>query len=369
MRKIVVLLICLMAVSASAQNIYQKVIDSIYNANQDSKGIMVHIESPSKSISWSGAAGYSDFEKKTILEADQPTLIASNIKTYVSATILRLVEMNKIQLNQPIKSVLTENTIKLFSNDGYDLDAIKVVHLMSHTSGIDGYWDDEYLDFVNENPKHRWTRNEQFERAVSVGTPIGKPEETFGYADVNYLLLTEIIEVKTGKPFYETMYELLRYKELDLNMIWFPTLEEAPKGVKPLAHQYYEKYGWDSYNLDPSWDLYGGGGIACNTKDLARFSYNLFNSNIIRDTTTLNLIFTKVNTQDTDQNNYLLGLEKFEYSGIRGFGHGGFWGTVVVYFPELDTSIAIFVLEKEKSSLNTNIMNQMVDILLLNQTK
>ena len=369
MRKVAVLLVYLIVTSVSAQNKYQKLIDSIYNANQDAKGIMVHLESPSMHISWSGASGYSDFNKKIVLEADQPALVASNIKTYISATILRLVEMNKIQLNQSINSVLTEKTKKLFSNDGYDLDSIKIVHLLSHTSGISCYWDDAYIEFVNKHPKHHWTRNEQLELAVTVGDPLKKPGETFEYADVNYLLLSEIIEVVTGKPFYKAMRELLRYKELGLNSTWIPTLEETPKGVKPLVHQYDEKYNWDSYDFDPSWDLYGGGGIACTTRDLARFSYNLFNSNIIKDTDILNLIFTKINTQDTTENNYHLGLGEYEYSGIKGFGHDGFWGTSVVYFPKLETSIAVFVLEKEKSSLTSSIIERLVDDLLIKQTE
>ena len=142
---------------------FQQSIDSIYNANLDAKGIMVHVESPSKNISWSGASGYSDYNKKQILEADQPALIASNIKTYVSSTILRLVEMSKIRLNQPIKYLLTENTQKLFIDDGYELDSIKVFHLMSHTSGIEDYANEAYLEIIDANPKHRWTRNEQLQ--------------------------------------------------------------------------------------------------------------------------------------------------------------------------------------------------------------
>lgn len=363
MKKIIVFLFLFIEISVSAQNKFQKVVDSIYNANQDAKGIMVHIESPSLNISWSGASGYSDFNKKQVIEEDQPALIASCIKTYVSAAILRLVEMGKIQLNQPIKNLLTEKTQKLYGNGGYDLESIKVRNLLSHTSGIECYWDDAYIEFVNENKKYRWTRDKQLELAITVGDPLGKPEETYSYADVNYLLLTEIIEVQTNKPFYKAMRELLRYKELGLNSTWFPTLEEKPKAVKPLVHQYFEKNGWDSFDFDPSWDLYGGGGIACNTKDLARFSYNLFNSNIVRDTSILNLIFTKINTQDTIQNSYRLGLEEYEYNGIKSYGHGGYWGTKVAYFPKLETSIAVFVLEKEKSYLIDSIMNRMVDVL------
>ncbi len=43
---------------------YQTIIDSIYLSNPKSIGIMVHIESPKKGISWSGSEGYSDFNLK-----------------------------------------------------------------------------------------------------------------------------------------------------------------------------------------------------------------------------------------------------------------------------------------------------------------
>ena len=70
----------------------QLMIDSIYGANPTAVGIMVHVEAPKYGVSWSGSIGYSEKKQKTILEADQPALIASNVKTYVSATILKLVE-------------------------------------------------------------------------------------------------------------------------------------------------------------------------------------------------------------------------------------------------------------------------------------
>ena len=69
---------------------FQTIIDSIYKANPQSIGIIVHIESPKNGISWSGSAGYSNKDTKSKLLPDQPALIASNIKTYVSAAILRL---------------------------------------------------------------------------------------------------------------------------------------------------------------------------------------------------------------------------------------------------------------------------------------
>lgn len=352
------------AYSQSIEENLQTTIEAIYAENPSSVGIMVHVESPEHGISWSGAIGYSNKNTKTLLEPDEPALIASSIKTYVSATILRLVEEGKLSIGQPIKKLLSDKTRTLFEEGGYDLEEIRIKHLLSHTSGIENYANQDYIDFIDENKTYRWTRDEQLELTIKVGPPLGKPETLFNYTDANYLLCTEIIENIYNEPFYTAMRELLRYESLGLNNTWFPTLEEKPEGTKPLVHQYWGKYNWDTYDIDVSVDLYGGGGIACTPEDLASFSYNLFNANIVEDTTILNSIFTHIQTNDSVQRNYYLGLSLSEYKGLKAYGHGGFWGTNVNYFPELNTSVSVFVLEKDQGKLIKEIMDQVVGILM-----
>ncbi len=346
-------------------DMFQKSIDSIYQANPGSNGIMVHVESPDYNVSWSGAAGYSDKNIKTRLEPDQPALIASCTKTYVSASILRLVEEEKIGINQSIKELISTKSRKLFESDGYILDSITIAQLLSHTGGIVDFADQEYLEYCINNPKHRWTRDEQLERAIKVGDPLAKPGKTYKYADTNYLLLTEIIENLTGKPFYAAMRELLRYELLKLNNTWFLSLEDEPTGIKQMVQQNFGDF--NSLQFDASVDLYGGGGIACTTKDLALFSYNLFNAKIVRDPAVLNLIFTHDSIQiqniDSIRNKYYLGLMSEEYRGLVAYGHLGYWGTAFFHLPELNTSVSIFVLERSKRILREDIINQIIGIL------
>ena len=76
----------------------QATIDSIYITNPKSVGIMIHIESPKNNLSWSGCSGYSNKDQKIKLAYDQPALIASSIKTYVSASILRLQELGLLSI-------------------------------------------------------------------------------------------------------------------------------------------------------------------------------------------------------------------------------------------------------------------------------
>jgi len=352
--------------SANAQSLdrrFQAAIDSIYAANHSSVGIMVHVESQEHDISWSGASGHPVKDSKTQLEPDQPALIASNIKTYVSASILRLVEQGRLSIEQPINLLLTQRTNLLFKQGGYDIESITIEHLLSHTSGIQDYANQTYIDFIDNNKNYRWTRDEQLELTIKTGAPLGNPGTTFNYSDANYLLLTEIIEQITKKPFYEAMRDLLHYKSLGLNNTWLPTLEEKPSQTKALAHQYWSTYAWDMYDIDISIDLYGGGGIACTTSDLANFIYHLFHYEVIKDSATFNLIFNEVRTQDPDPSNYYLGITSSEYQGMKAYGHSGFWGTIVLYLPELETSISVFVLERDKRSLRDVILNQLIRIL------
>lgn len=285
----------------------QSAIDSVYTSNPESIGIMVHIESPENNLSWSGCSGYSNKDERNKLTPDQPALIASCIKPYISTSILRLQELGILTIDDSISRHLSEETIQLFEKAGYDFDSIKIKHLLSQTSGIKEYANSDYLQRVNNSKKHRWTREEQLRLTASKGKPLGSPEEVWSYSDANFLLCTEIIESNTSKPFYTAIRDLLKYKDLGFKNTWFPTLEKPNPNTKPMVHQYWSSWKWDSYEMDPSFDLYGGGGIATTTEELAKFSYNLFQGNIIADTLTLNKIFTKILPSDGEDTSYFLG--------------------------------------------------------------
>jgi len=348
----------------TTSNSFQNVLDSIYKVNPDAKGMLVHIEAPDKNVSWSGAVGYSDYNTKTTLHKEQPGLIASSIKTYVAAAILRLVEEGSITIDDSIEGLISSRSKKLLITDGYDVKNIKIKHLLSHTSGIEDYVSKKnvgkYFDFITANKKYRWTRDEQIKITVERGDPLGKAGEVFNYADANFLLATEIIESVTKMPFYTAMRKLLKYDELGLKNTWQYTLEDIPANTRSLTHQYYGKYQWDSYDIDPSFDLYGGGGIACTSKDLALFSYHFFNNHIVKNEAIKNLVFTEITTKNGNTNNYYLGLSKSTINGLTAYGHGGFWATTVQFIPKLNTSIAVFILEKDHKNLRKNILDRFI---------
>ncbi len=336
------------------------IIDTTFSAHPAATGIMACVIS-GDGKAWTYAAGLSDKALKTRLAVGQPGLIASNTKTYIAAAILRLNEQKKLNISDTIGKYLPAGALQKLASNGYETGNISIRHLLSHTSGIDDYVDDAYFDTVNAHPHRKWTRSEQVDRAVKTGKPLAPPGDTFRYADVNYLLLTEIIEQVTGKPFYEAVRTLLSYKKLKLNTTWFTTLEATPLHALALAHQYWNKYPWDSYNLDPSWDLFGGGGIAATPADLALFFKDLFEGKIIKDTGILSKMYANVPCKT--KTNYCLGLRKLTISGLTAYYHGGFWGTDAIYFPELKTAICIVVLEKSERDISADICRAIVDVV------
>ncbi len=348
---------------AQLQTVFQNKIDSIYDDNKNAIGIIVHVEAPKRNISWSYAKGIANIKTNEPLNSQQPVLIASNTKPYVAAAILRLVEKREISIDQPVKTLLSEQTRLLFEKDGYDLNTITTKHLLSHTSGIQDYVDDAYFQLVNQNPAYKWKKEEQIKRSLEIGSPqpVG---EKFNYADINYLLLAEIIEQKMQQPFYAAIRDLLRYKELNLTKTWFINLEKFPNNTLALAHQYASKYGWDSFDIDPSWDLYGGGGIATTAKEAALFFQYLFDGRIIQDKQILEAMHTYV--LPSDQSKYCLGLYHFDM-GFNAYYHGGWWGTDVIYSPESDATITVFTLQKGFQHIVNPFIGKEFQKLLINK--
>ena len=368
MKRIIrVLFLCLIAnvvVGQSVENQFQKMLDSVYKANTEAIGIMIHVESPDNNISWSSAVGVSNKETNALLHKKQSVLIASNTKTYVAAAILRLVENKQLQLNQPINKLLNKETADSFCKAGYNLKSITIKNLLSHTSGINDYVNGEYFEFVKQNPKYEWTRDEQIKKSVLLGEPYAIAGTKFNYGDINYLLLTEIIENSTKLPFYTAIRKLINYNRIRLNNTWFINLEKQPEISNSLAHQYSNKLDMDSSNLNPSWDLFGGGGLVSTTKDMALFFQALFEGRIIKDKQLIKEMHTYVLPKEAS--NYCLGIRKISFGDYEGYYHGGFWGTDVMYLPEINTSIAVFTLEKDKrNNINPILSKKVISILKL----
>lgn len=338
----------------------KEIIDSVFKAHPETKGIALHIESPKFGISWNGAEGFADAKGRK-LSADMPANIASNTKTYIATTILRLVEQGKLKTTDPIATLLSEKSNRLLLKGGYYTEQITVAHLLTNTSGIFDFTNTQhYQNLTQSNPKYRWTRDEQIQLAIDSGSYTGDAGATFAYSETNYSLLTEIIERKTELPFYTAVRNLLKFDLLKLNNTWFLLQEKYPAGVPPLVEQTAKTFNVNSYTLNYSFDAFGGGGLASTVTDLAHFSQYLFNDEIFEKTATKELLLTTVATKDGIAPRYSFGLMHTTVAGFKAYGHGGFWGTQVKYIPELNLSIAVFVMERDTWTVYNTLIEEVV---------
>ena len=336
-----------------------RILDSVYSSNPEMHGIVMHVESPDLKLSWGSAAGWSCEEQEQRMTSETPFLIASITKMYVATAILRLVESNKLKLESTINTLLTDYTVDLLRKYGYKPDEIEVKHLLSNTSGIYDYTNTlTYQNRSVNEPNYEWTRIEQITLALDEGHPLGEPEYTFQHSETNFLLLAEIIENATGKPFHLAINALIGFNKHKLDHTWFNLLDNGPDSIPQRAQQFARAFNADSYEMHGSFDLFGGGGIISTAADLAQFVQLLLNDELFTYPGTLQLMHTHIETNDSTPSDYELGLMTWKMDGKESFGHGGFWGSMVQYIPSINTSISICVMERDYWPLNLEIISK-----------
>lgn len=355
----------------------QSLIELTLKENPNAIGIILHVEAPEKNISWEGAVGYSSRETKDPLYPDQPGRIASCTKTFVATTILRLIEMDKIEINQPIREVLHERTETLLTSKGYVTDSITIGQLLSHKSGMPSTATPKYREKEKNDLYYRWTRDEKIHDAI-VMMDKGEPGYSFFYSDLNYLLLSEIIEQVTHTSFYLAMRDLINYDKIGLKHTWFNTLEQQPENTQPRFYQYIESRHWaNSYDESMTWGLYGPMGLVSTAEDMAKFMKALFTGQIFEKSETLELMLSDIKTKDGitieyeyhDQypSNYYMGIEHIQIDEIEIYGHTGYWGSLMAYIPESNIAVGLFVLNADSNDgFEMELINKTVKIIMNN---
>lgn len=337
----------------------QRLADSLVTARPRLPGLVIAVRSQELSRTWSVAAGLSDSARKIPLRPEQPMRIASNTKTYVAAALLRLVEEQRLALSDPLGKHLPAHLDQLLRRDGYDTDVITIEQVLSHRAGLNEHPAvASYAARLRTDPRYRWTREEQLQWLVDSLNPIGPPGAQFRYSDSGYTLLGAIIERYTTQPLGPAVRRLLDFDRLGLRSTWWETMEPVPAGTAPRAHQYLA--GFDSYDIDPSFDLYGGGGIVAPMAEVAAFMAALLEGHILRQKTTLD---TMRAPRSTEMTGYGLGIFGTTVRGLRGYGHSGFWGTTAMVFPDAGITIAIAVTEQSELRMSNAVMGSVLALV------
>ncbi len=328
------------------------------STDHSSIGISIRIYSPDNNVMVTFASGLSDANKQEKLNPNSLFRIASVTKTFIAASILRLHEEKLLNIKSPIKDILSDNIVRILESGDYNPNKITIAHLLSHSSGLYDHTNStKFIEKIKNEPSYFWTRLDQITTCINYGNKLCEPGKAFNYSDTGYIILGEVIESITKNPLSVSVPLILSFEELGLNnTIW----EDESLKIERI-HQYVKFI--DTYELNPSFDLYGGGGLLSNCIDLAKFYYDLFNGRIYKNNETINIMLTLNNYSSIPELDYRYGVFKINIEGLEGFSHTGYWGTQVAYFPEIKTSIAINYSNKWEPSGNCPILPIIINSL------
>ena len=352
-----VFIVCVSCVSNVETNVsfeksdgaFQAVLQEAMDDSHDGiRGVSMSVLAPDINVEWSGAVGFDSKERTDTLSASQPFRIASITKTYVAAAILRLHELGELDIDDSISNYISKKHLEILREGGYSPDSISLRQCLNHTSGLFDYamGGNTFIEKSMKNPDKRWSRTDQLEIAMESGKRIGYPGEKYRYSDTGYILAGETIEMLTDSSLAFGLRNLLKFDELGMTSTWLESLEEEPRNQPDFVHCYFRNK--EATYFDPSIDLYGGGGLVSNTKDLARFIFELGSGGIFDNDETFDLMTSDVTydenydfAEDRRYKEYKLGLWRISMYGTDVYMHSGLWGVHHAYIPEYNASIAM----------------------------
>lgn len=314
------ILVCIFLLSSCKENnddndknliIYDKlefVCDSILQ-NTNITGMVAAVWAPDKDLDFLYSIGVANVETNEPMNANFYFRVGSNTKTMVVTRLLQLVDEGRISL---------DDKLIMFFPDFPKSDIVTVEMMTNMTSGIFDYMDtDEFNYEMDHNPTRIWTKDELID-LVRTKAYHFDPGEQFLYCNTNTQLIGRIIEMITGNPLQDEIYQHIIHP-LNLNNTTFPVSgtnmpEPHPKGY--FIGDFDADYPEFSEHFDISW-AQAAGCVISNIYDLKDFVIAMNNGYYLSDS--LQNIRINHRVQVNDFVYYTIG--GFYFKGY--FGHGG----------------------------------------------
>lgn len=252
--------------------------------------------------------GYANRSEKDEINSQTPVHLASVSKVLTAAVVLKLIDRDKLELDQKVNTLLPE----------FPYEDITVRMLLNHRSGLPNYayvlddraiWDRSML--TNKDVLELFAAH-KFDLYF-------KPDKKFGYCNTNYAMLALIIEKITHMTYRDAMKKIL-FDPLGMKNTYVfdyqtdrTTASRSYKGNNVL-------YGYDF--LD---DVYGDKNIYSTPRDmlkfdLATYSKNFLNPKLYKE------VFQGYSYEHKGTKNYGLGIRMHEWeTGEKLFYHNGWW--------------------------------------------
>lgn len=290
---------------------------------------------------WTGVSGLS--HDSVSIKPDMLFAVGSITKNIIAALTLKLVEEEKLSLDDPISNWLPPYP--------YVDSRITIRQLLNHTSGLYMFWENQKIwDELKRDRKKFWSPEEVLQY---IKEPYFLPGNGWRYSNTNYLLLAMILEKVTDSNLSNELKKRF-WKPLRLKNVYLSQEETIPSNQ---AHIYGDNFQFGSQTRDITFEprtshesiTYGSSGIFTTSKDLAIWSHALFEGKVLNEDL-LNEMLTFVEFSPVgNMRAYGLGVEEFTKGftlGKFGIGHGGGnigTTTYMVYLPNYHVSIVVMI--------------------------
>ncbi len=260
--------------------------------------------------------GYADKSLKTPNDLDTKFNLGSMNKIFTSVAIAKLVQEEKLSFEDTVSKFLPEFNID-------QSDKVKVHHLLTHSSGLGNFFNEEYM-----KNKDKYTEIMDFLKLIEKEKLAFNPGERFQYSNSGFEVLGAIIEKVSGRSYYDYVRE-----EVFLPAGMCDSDSYRIDETVPNMAQGYTKFTSGSMKKSDTWvsniqvvrnrgSAAGGGYSTAN--DLLRFSKALFSYKILNEEFTKNVTTGKVQVEPGNSDIlYGYGIGEHSFNEIKRYGHNG----------------------------------------------
>ncbi len=240
----------------SKGNLIEDVIFSYYD-EQGFNGSVLIVEN--NEVIYENTFGLSDFETKNPLDGEIPFYLASLAKQFTAASIVKLSEEGKLDLEDPLRKFLP-----LMPNY---YNPVKIKHLLSHTAGIPDY-------FSLGIEERGLTNLDVYKTLIQQRGLEFTPGNKYRYSNSGYILLAMVIQVASGQTIADYFQEQI-FDRFQMKNSFVYTEEQADR---PRVKGYSAKFKLNDYQLL----TVGDGGIYSTANDLYKWEQGLNNGSFVK---------------------------------------------------------------------------------------
>lgn len=262
-----------------------KQIQSIVNKSRikySLPALSVSIKMPEDNRTKNYLSGYHSLSSNKKITADTLFQIGSITKTFTATMVFKLIEENKLNLNDSLRRLLPQ--YPRWKN-------ITVDNLLRHTSGIYNYTSGQSFDnLLRKNPNKYFSLNELADISYK-HTDLSNPGEKYNYTNTDYVLLGMIIEKVTNKSIQQVFDDYLKQYGLSYT---FYAPSGYPDKVKNLIAHGYNRDGTFQFNKDVTFvSMSSGqsaGAMIATPSDVIDWLNQLFSRKIITNKSLIDMM-------------------------------------------------------------------------------